>query len=51
MGANGNTFLNTANSASMSIANSGNIVSALSGGQMTENGAGGATVMNVGRVR
>jgi hypothetical protein len=51
MGANGNTFLNTANSASMSIANSGNIVSALSGGQMRENGAGGATVMNVGRVR
>ncbi len=51
MGANGNTFLNTANSASMSIANSGNIVSALSGGQMSENGAGGATVMNVGRVR
>ena len=51
MGANGNTFLNTANSASMSIANSGNIVSALGGGQMSENGAGGATVMNVGRVR
>ena len=51
MGANGNTFLNTANSASMSIANSGNIVSALSGGQMRENGVGGATVMNVGRVR
>jgi hypothetical protein len=40
MGANGNTFLNTANSASMSI-----------GGQMRENGVGGATVMNVGRVR
>jgi hypothetical protein len=51
MGANGNNFLNTANSASMSIANSGNIVSALSGGQMSENGAGGATVMNVGRVQ
>jgi len=51
MGANGNTFLNTANSASMSIANSGNIVSALNGGQMRENGVGGATVMNVGRVR
>ena len=51
MGANGNTFLNTANSVSMSIANSGNIVSALSGGQMRENGVGGATVMNVGRVR
>ena len=46
-----NNFLNTANSASMSIANSGNIVSALSGGQMRENGVGGATVMNVGRVR
>jgi hypothetical protein len=51
IGANGNNFLNTANSASMSIANSGNIVSALSGGQMRENGAGGATVMNVGKVR
>jgi hypothetical protein len=51
MGANGNTFLNTANSASMSIANNGNIVSALNGGQMRENGVGGATVMNVGRVR
>lgn len=49
MGANGNTFLNTANNASMSIANSANIVNALSGGQMRENGAGGATVMNVGR--
>jgi len=46
-----NNFLNTANSASMSIANSGNIVSALSGGQMSENGVGGATVMNVGKVR
>ncbi len=46
-----NNFLNTANSASMSIANSGSIVSALSGGQMRENGVGGATVMNVGRVR
>jgi hypothetical protein len=51
IGANGNNFLNTANSASMSIANSGNIVSALSGGQMRENGAGGATVMNVGKVQ
>jgi hypothetical protein len=50
MGA-GNNFLNTANSASMSIANNGNIVSALNGGQMRENGVGGATVMNVGRVR
>jgi hypothetical protein len=49
MGVNGNNFLNTANSASMSIANSANIVSALNGGQMRENGAGGATVMNVGR--
>lgn len=49
MGANGNNFLNTANNASMSIANSANIVSALNGGQMRENGAGGATVMNVGR--
>ena len=46
-----NNFLNTANSASMSIANSGNIVSALSGGQMSENGVGGATVMNVGKVQ
>ena len=49
MGANGNNFLNTANNASMSIANSANIVSALNGGQMRENGVGGATVMNVGR--
>ena len=49
MGVNGNNFLNTANNASMSIANSANIVSALNGGQMRENGAGGATVMNVGR--
>ena len=49
MGANGNNFLNTANNASMSIANSANIVSALNGGHMSENGAGGATVMNVGR--
>ena len=49
MGANGNNFLNTANNASMSIANSANIASALNGGQMRENGAGGATVMNVGR--
>jgi len=49
MGANGNNFLNTAINASMSIANSANIVSALNGGQMRENGAGGATVMNVGR--
>jgi hypothetical protein len=49
MGVNGNNFLNTANNASMSIANSDNIVSALNGGQMRENGAGGATVMNVGR--
>jgi hypothetical protein len=49
MGASGNNFLNTANNASMSIANSANIVSALNGGQMRENGAGGATVMNVGR--
>jgi len=48
MGANGNNFLNTANNASMSIANSANIVSALNGGQMRENGVGGATVMNVG---
>jgi hypothetical protein len=49
MGASGNNFLNTANNASMSIANSANIVSALNGGQVRENGAGGATVMNVGR--
>ena len=49
MGVNGNNFLNTANNASMSIANSDNIVSALNGVQMRENGAGGATVMNVGR--
>jgi hypothetical protein len=49
MGVNGNNFLNTANNASMSIANSANIVNALNGGQMRENGAGGATVMNVGR--
>ena len=49
MGANGNNFLNTANNASMSIANSANIASALNGGQMRENGVGGATVMNVGR--
>jgi hypothetical protein len=48
MGVNGNNFLNTANNASMSIANSANIVNALNGGQMRENGAGGATVMNVG---
>ena len=50
MGA-GNNFLNTANNASMSIANSGHIISALSGAnpQMSENGVGGATVMNVGR--
>ena len=49
MGVNGNNFLNTANNASMSIANSANIVNALNGGQMRENGVGGATVMNVGR--
>ena len=51
MGANGNNFLNTANNASMSIANSGHIISALSGAnrKMSENGVGGATVMNVGR--
>ena len=49
MGVNGNNFLNTANNASMSIANSANIVSVLNGGQMRENGVGGATVMNVGR--
>ena len=51
MGVNGNNFLNTANNASMSIANSGHIISALSGAnpQMSENGVGGATVMNVGR--
>ena len=48
MGA-GNNFLNTANNASMSIANSANIVSALNAGHMRENGVGGATVMNVGR--
>jgi hypothetical protein len=51
MGVSGNNFLNTANNASMTIANSGHIISALSGAipQMSENGAGGATVMNVGR--
>jgi hypothetical protein len=50
-GANGNYFLNTANSQSMTIGNSANILSALTGGQMRENGLGGATVMNVGRVQ
>jgi hypothetical protein len=49
MGVNGNNFLNTANNASMRIADSANIASALNGGQVRENGAGGATVMNVGR--
>ncbi|NBP23570.1 MAG: hypothetical protein EBU81_03225 [Proteobacteria bacterium] len=51
IGANGNHFLNTLNTQSMTIANSGHISSALSGGQMSENGAGGATVMNVGKLR
>jgi len=51
IGANGNHFMNTANSSSMTIANSANIVSAINGGKMSENGAGGASVMNVGRLR
>jgi hypothetical protein len=51
LGANGNHFLNTGNGASMTIANSANIVSAINGGKMSENGAGGASVMNVGKLR
>ncbi|NCW27613.1 MAG: hypothetical protein EBV83_04865 [Verrucomicrobia bacterium] len=51
IGANGNHFVNTANSSSMTIANSANIVTAINGGKMSENGSGGASVMNVGRLR
>lgn len=52
IGASGNNFRNTANGVSMTIANSGNISSAFTGGQLTDVNSGGAgTVMNVGKVQ
>jgi len=51
VGTSGNHFLNTGNGASMTIGSSANIVSAINGGKMSENGAGGASVMNVGKLR
>ena len=52
IGASGNNFHNTANGVSMTIANSGNISSAFTGGKLTDvNSGGAATVMNVGKVQ
>jgi hypothetical protein len=52
MGANGNYFLNRANSTSMTIGNSGDISSAFMGGKLTDVGSGGTgMVMSVGRVQ
>jgi len=47
----GNHFNNARDNVSMTIRNSTDITSAFNGGQMRENGAGGATVMNVGKVQ
>jgi hypothetical protein len=51
IGANGNFFQNTANSQSMTIANSGHIGTAFTSGKLSEGGAGTGTVMSVGRVQ
>ena len=51
IGANGNFFLNTGNSQSMTIANSGHIGTAFTSGKLSENGTGTGTVMSVGRVQ
>ncbi len=52
LGGSGNHFHNTANGVSMTIANSGNISSAFTGGKLTDVNSGGAgTVMNVGKVQ
>jgi hypothetical protein len=51
IGGSGNSFQNTANGQSMTIANSGHIGTAFTSGKLSENGAGTGTVMSVGRVQ